>query len=138
MDRKEQFRVRFPLGVADFDVLVLGDCNPDVVLLGGSVEPAFGQAERLVEQATLTIGGSGAIAACGAVRLGLRTALVAVVGNDRMGRLMLEAVGGRGVDVSRCIVDNDRPTGVTVVLSRGIDRAILTAPGTAAELRADG
>ncbi len=122
--------------MADYDLLVLGDCNPDVVMYGGSVEPTFGQAERLVERGGLTIGGSGAITACGAARLGLRTALVAVLGDDRLGRLTLEMVGARGVDTSRCIVE-DRPTGVTVVLSTGIDRAILTAPGTVAALRSD-
>src|SRR5262249_2448347 len=42
-----------------------------------------------------------------------------------------------GVDVSRCIVEPGRPTGVTVVLSRGDDRAIVTAPGTTADLRTE-
>jgi len=53
-----------------FDLLVLGDANPDLVLTG-DVEPAFGQAERLVAGARLTVGGSGAIVAAGASRLGL-------------------------------------------------------------------
>ena len=44
---------------ADLDLLVLGDCNPDLILRGGAVEPAFGQAERLIDAADLTIGGSG-------------------------------------------------------------------------------
>jgi sugar/nucleoside kinase (ribokinase family) len=80
------------------------------------------------------IGGSGAITACGAARLGVQTALVSLVGNDHFGRFMLEAVAGTGVDVSGCVTDEGRPTGVTVVLSRGDDRAILTAPGTIAAL----
>ena len=58
------------------DLLVLGDANPDLVLRGGDIVPAFGQAERLVNEATLTVGGSGAILACGAARLGLRVALM--------------------------------------------------------------
>jgi len=36
--------------VAALDLLVLGDCNPDLLLRGGDVEPAFGQVERIVEQ----------------------------------------------------------------------------------------
>jgi hypothetical protein len=48
-----------------FDLLVLGDANPDLVMTG-DVEPAFGQAERLVDEARLTVGGSGAIVATGA------------------------------------------------------------------------
>jgi hypothetical protein len=47
--------------VSAFDVLVLGDANPDLVMRGGNVHPAFGQAERLVDEAKLTIGGSDAI-----------------------------------------------------------------------------
>jgi sugar/nucleoside kinase (ribokinase family) len=111
------------------DLLVLGDCNPDLVLSGGSVEPAFGQVERLVERAQLEIGGSGTITACGAARLGLRVGLVAIIGDDPFGRFMLEALRERSVDTSRLIVDSSRPTGVSVVLVRGQDRAILTALG---------
>ena len=121
--------------MAEFDLLVLGDCNPDLVVRGGDVTPAFGQVERLVDEAVLTIGGSGAIAACGAAQLGLRTAFVGVVGDDVFGRFMLDALSERGVDVRRCPVDPNRPTGITIVLSRGDDRAILTAPGTIADLR---
>ncbi len=121
--------------MADFDLLVLGDCNPDLVLSGGNVEPAFGQTERLVEDARLTVGGSGAIAACGAARLGLRTAFAGVVGDDVFGRFMLDALAERGIDTHGCLVDANRPTGLSVVLSRGDDRAILTALGTIGDLR---
>ncbi len=121
----------------EFDLVVLGDANPDLILSGKNVEPAFGQAERLVDEALLVIGGSGAIMACGAARLGLRTAFVGVVGDDAFGRFMLESLAERGVDTRGCPVDPVRPTGVTVILSRGEDRAILTATGTITDLRAD-
>ncbi|HZP90241.1 MAG TPA: carbohydrate kinase family protein [Actinomycetota bacterium] len=121
---------------AEFDLLVLGDANPDLVLRG-DVEPAFGQAEKLVDDARLVVGGSGAIAACGAARLGLRVAFVAVVGDDEFGRFMLDELASRGVDTRGCVVDPHRQTGVSVVLSRGEDRAILTAPGTIGDLRGE-
>ena len=54
----------------DLDLLVLGDANPDLVMRGDDVAPAFGQAERFVDDAWLTVGGSGAIMACGAARSG--------------------------------------------------------------------
>jgi sugar/nucleoside kinase (ribokinase family) len=120
---------------APLDLLVVGDANPDLVLSGGDVVPAFGQRERVVERATLTIGGSSAITACAAARLGLRTALVAAVGDDALGRWMLEALDERGVDVSGCVVRPDVATGVTVVLARPEDRASLTAPGAMVVLR---
>jgi sugar/nucleoside kinase (ribokinase family) len=116
--------------VRRFDLVVLGDANPDLVLTG-DVEPAFGQAERLVDDARLTIGGSGAIVACGAARLGLRVALCAMIGDDLFGRWIRDEIRKRHVDVDRLLPHPDLPTGITVVLSttRG-DRAILTSPGT--------
>jgi sugar/nucleoside kinase (ribokinase family) len=119
------------------DLLVVGDCNPDLVLRGDDVRPVFGQVERIVDDAELTIGGSGAIAACGAARLGLRVGLASVVGDDPFGDFMLDALAARGVDVSGVAVRPGLRTGVTVVLVQGADRAMLTAPGTIAVLTAD-
>ena len=117
------------------DLLILGDANPDLVLTG-DVEPAFGQRERLLDAAHLTVGGSGAIVACGAARLGLRVAFCGVVGDDLFGRFMRDELDRRGVDVKGLVVEPDRSTGLTVVLSRPDDRAILTHEGTIADLRA--
>jgi sugar/nucleoside kinase (ribokinase family) len=119
-----------------FDLLVLGDANPDLVLRGGDVVPEFGQAERLVDEAGLTVGGSGAITACGAARLGLRVALCGVVGDDLFGGWIRDRLRERGVDVDGLVVDPALATGLTVVLSRPDDRAILTFPGTIPTLRA--
>ncbi|MGW4960242.1 carbohydrate kinase family protein [Nonomuraea sp. NPDC004186] len=112
----------------DFDLLVVGDANPDVVLSGAPRGLAYGQREQLVSGGDLVLGGSGAITACGAARLGLRTAFAGRVGDDAAGRFVLDALADRGVDVSRCVVDS-RPTAMTVVLADGSDRAILTSPG---------
>ena len=116
------------------DLLVIGDCNPDLVLADPDLVPEFGQAERLVERAELTIGGSGAIMACGAARLGLGTALAAASGEDLFGRFMVEALTERGVQTAGVIVDPDLRTGLTVILARPDDRAILTFPGAIAAL----
>ena len=124
------------LNSVDLDLLVLGDANPDLVLRGGDVVPAFGQAERLVDEALLTVGGSGAIMACGAARLGLRVAFAGVVGDDLFGSYMREELAARGVDIGGMVTDPHRPTGLTVVLSTSEDRAILTSPGTIGDLRA--
>jgi sugar/nucleoside kinase (ribokinase family) len=118
-----------------FDLVVLGDVNPDLVLSGGDVVPAFGQAEHLVDEAKLTVGGSGAITACAAARLGLRVAMCGVVGDDLFGAFMREQLTSRGVDIGGVAVDPNRSTGVTVVLSTPDDRAIVTAPGTIGDLR---
>jgi sugar/nucleoside kinase (ribokinase family) len=118
----------------DFDLVVLGDVNPDLVIHGGDVVPAFGQAEHIVDEARLLMGGSGGILACGAAKLGLKVAVAAVVGDDLFGRFALEALVAAGVDVSAIVTDPERPTGLTVVLSLPDDRAMLTMPGTVADL----
>ena len=119
----------------DLDVLVLGEINPDVIVRAADPRPAFGQVELLVDSIDLVIGSSSAIFACGAARLGLRTAFVGVVGDDPMGRFMLDAMRARSVDVASCRVDPDVPTGASVILTSGADRAILTASGTMSLLR---
>src|SRR5271165_1793890 len=71
------------------DLIVVGDCNPDLIVTGDDVEPEFGQAEKLVAGMSLVIGGSASITAVAAARLGLRVALVAAVGDDPAGELIL-------------------------------------------------
>ena len=118
------------------DLVVVGDCNPDVPVLGRDVTPEFGQREKLVNRMALVIGGSAAITTVAAARLGLRVALVAAVGEDSAGRFMLGQLAAEGVDVAAVARRADAPTGMTVVLSQGEDRAILTATGAITSLTA--
>ena len=120
----------------DLDLVVVGDCNPDVLVLGEDVTPAFGQQEKLVASVSLLIGGSAAITAVAAARLGLRVALVAAVGADPAGTFMLDQLAREGVDVGAVVIRDGTPTGMTVALSRGADRAILTALGAVDSLTA--
>ena len=115
---------------------MLGDCNPDVLVLGDDVTPAFGQREKLVDSIAMVIGGSAAITAAAAARLGLRVALVAAVGADPSGAFMRDQLAAEGVDVGAVVVRDGMPTGMTVALSQGGDRAILTALGAMASLTA--
>jgi sugar/nucleoside kinase (ribokinase family) len=126
-----------PRDAHDIDLLVLGEINPDIVVTDPDPVPVFGQAERVVASVRLVPGSSAVIAAMGAARLGLRVAMVGVVGDDALGRFMLEALADRGVDVSGCRVAGGRPTGASVILGNAVDRAILTATGTIGDLRPD-
>lgn len=119
------------------DILVLGELNADVVVAGDNVTPAFGEVERLVDAASLTLGASGAIFACAAAKLGLSVGYVGCVGDDAVGRFVLDALRDAGIDTQACRVDPDLPTGITVVLSQPQDRAILTALGTTTALTCD-
>ena len=115
------------------DLVVLGDANPDVIVRGAPDALTFGQAEREVAGAALTLGGSGALVAHAAARLGLRTAFVGLVGADRAGDLVLDVLAGAGVDVSAVRRDAELGTALTVIFVRPDgDRAMLTYPGVLA------
>ena len=120
-----------------FDVLVAGEINPDLILAGPNLSLQFGQVENLVEKAVMTIGSSSCIFACGAARLGLRVAFIGVVGDDIFGHFMLRALESRGIDISNIIIDKKQKTGLSVNLSRGNDRAVLTYIGAINALRAE-
>jgi sugar/nucleoside kinase (ribokinase family) len=117
-------------------VLVVGDINPDLVLRG-DVVPRFGQAEQLLDTADLVIGGSAGITAHGFARLGRSVSVVAAIGADTLGRTVTAALAAAGVDVDGLVIRAGEPTGLTVVLSAGSDRAILTLPGVIPSLSAD-
>jgi sugar/nucleoside kinase (ribokinase family) len=126
--------------IPSFDILVAGEINPDLIL-SGNVTPEFGQVEKLVDAATLTVGSSSAIFACGAARLGLKVVFVGICGTDIFGRFMLEELSQRGVDVSGVVIDPVLQTGLSVILNRSLkgapgDRAILTHLGTINHLQA--
>lgn len=116
------------------DVLVVGDANPDLVLRG-DVRPRFGQAEQLLTDADLVLGGSAAITATGCARLGLRTDLIACVGTDIFGAFTRDRLAELGVPLRSPCAAGSVPTGLSVILSTAGDRAILTLPGTIASLR---
>ncbi len=118
-----------------FDVLVAGEINPDLIL-SGDVIPEFGQVEKLVDSAALTIGSSSAIFACGAARLGLKVAFIGICGDDIFGHFMLDEMSKRNVDVSHVIIRKGGQTGLSVILNHQADRAILTHSGLIAELQA--
>jgi sugar/nucleoside kinase (ribokinase family) len=121
----------------DVDLLVLAELNPDVLVSAGDVDVRFGQVEQLVENATITLGSSGAITACAAAAQGIRVAVCAVVGDDPIGEWTAEQLRGYGVDVSGVIRRPGRQTGMSIVLTRADgDRAILTYSGTMPDLTA--
>jgi sugar/nucleoside kinase (ribokinase family) len=114
-------------------MVVVGELNADLIV-AGDVTPAFGQVEKLVDDATLTIGSSSAIFACGVAKLGLRVAFIGKVGDDIFGHFMKQSLAARGIDVSGVIVDPTLKTGLTIILSRSDDRALLTYLGSISAL----
>jgi sugar/nucleoside kinase (ribokinase family) len=120
-----------------YDILVAGEINPDLILSGSNVTPRFEQGEILIESAELTIGGSAAIFAAAVAQLGLRVGIIGIVGRDFFGQFMLDRLAERGVNISPVIIDETLQTGLSVILSRRTDRAILTYLGAISRLRGE-
>ena len=120
-----------------YDLVVLGEINVDLILTGDAT-PGWGQQEKLVDDAHLVAGGSSTIFACGAARLGLRTAFVGVIGDDIFGAFMRDHLHNAGVDTTHLITNPDVRTGITLHLTRPDgERALLTYLGSIASLRAE-
>ncbi len=113
-----------------YDILVVGDLNVDLNLIGEDVAPAFDQQEKLVEDAVLDIGGSSGIFASQAAKLGLRVAFAGEVGDDAFGRFLIRALGELSIETKHIQVNPALKTGITVHLVQGGDRAMLTYMGT--------
>jgi sugar/nucleoside kinase (ribokinase family) len=120
-----------------FDVVTALDTCVDLILLTGNQEPEFGQKEKLIDDYFIEIGGSTAIFACQAAKLGLRTAGLGVVGEDFLGSMIVDKLRDAGVVTDGYVTrDGTLKTGFgTAIAKRGGDRAILTYTGTIDALR---
>ncbi len=88
-------------GAAHVDVVVLGQIARDLVLVVDEVPDAGNSAA--VRRHREMLGGKGANQAVGLARLGVRVALVGVVGADRIGEDLLRQARRDGIDVSRVV-----------------------------------
>lgn len=124
-----------------FDVLAAGLNSVDLVPVVEQYPPWDGKAE-LLDLAERT-GGQTATTAVAVARLGWRTRYVGRVGDDRYGRLTLDALSATGVDVtavrivpgarSRCaVVLVERRTGARTVLWQR-EAAVALQPGDATD-----
>ncbi|MFF2923518.1 ribokinase [Streptomyces celluloflavus] len=116
-----------------YDVLVVGSANADLTVRVGR-RPGAGETvlgTDLVESA----GGKGANQAAAAARLGGRTALLARVGGDAYGELLLAAQRAAGTDVAPVIVDGAARTGTAmIIVGPDGDNSIVVSPGANATL----
>src|SRR5437879_13475261 len=91
----------------------------DVVCLGRFAVDFYAQqiGARLEDVASFAkyLGGSSANTAFGCARLGLKAAMASRVGDDAMGRFLVETIAREGCDVSHVSVDPARLTRVVIV-----------------------
>ncbi|WP_151774988.1 ribokinase [Streptomyces abyssomicinicus] len=111
----------------DYDLVVVGSANADLVI-GVERRPAAGETV-LGSDLAVHPGGKGANQAVAAARLGARTALVARVGEDPHGRLLLDSLSSAGVDTS-AVAAGRAPTGVALItVDPSGDNSIVVSPG---------
>ncbi|POX56145.1 ribokinase [Streptomyces sp. Ru71] len=111
----------------DYDLLVVGSANADLVV-GVERRPAAGETV-LGSDLAVHPGGKGANQAVAAARLGARTALLARVGDDAYGRLLLDSQRAAGVDTVGVLVGG-APTGVALItVDPSGDNSIVVSPG---------
>ncbi|QNP72592.1 ribokinase [Streptomyces roseirectus] len=111
----------------DYDLLVVGSANADLVI---GVERRPGAGETVLgSDLAVHPGGKGANQAVAAAKLGARTALLARVGDDANGRLLLDSQRDAGVDTVGVLVGG-APTGVALItVDPSGDNSIVVSPG---------
>ena len=118
------------MSTPEFDVLAIGELNPDLVLSGLRAESPRLGTEQEFGAYLLTLGSSTAIACVLMQRLGLMTAMCAYVGDDAYGRFCRAALAAEQVDVELVRTHRTLATGLTVCLPYPADRMLLTCKGT--------
>ena len=111
-----------------YDIAAIGELNVDIILNGIESEPEIGK-EKFCKDMIVTLGSSTAIFAANAAALGSRVCFVGLVGKDSFGALVRSSLEAKGV-ATHFIGEGDTPTGATICMSYGEDRANLTYQGS--------
>ena len=119
-----------------FDVVIAGEINLALILYGLPADMPL-EREILASNFVTTLGGSSSILAHNLSTLGTSVGFASVVGRDELGAIAVSRLRTSGVDLSQVRYDELLTTGVTVLLTHGEKRHILTYPGTMSEMTVD-
>jgi ribokinase len=112
--------------------------RPDIVVIGGVNTDYLVRGERLPRRGETLEGevfqegpgGKGANQAVAIARLGCPVGMIARLGEDDRGKVILDQLAAEGVNVARVRQDHDAPTGVALIMvDRSGEKQILTALG---------
>lgn len=112
----------------NYDILVIGELNVDLILNKVDGLPVLGQ-EILANEMTLTLGSSSAIFASNASLLGNRVAFLGKIGDDLFGNFIIESLENKAVTTKHIIQDPALSTGATVAFNTNEERAAITYQG---------
>jgi len=110
-----------------YHIAAIGELNVDIILNRIESEPEIGK-EKFAKDMTVTLGSSTAIFAANAAALDSKVCFVGLVGQDSFGELVCTSLEAKGVD-TRFIKKGHTPTGATICMNYGEDRANLTYQG---------
>ncbi len=114
--------------MSQFDIVVAGDFNIDLLFNGFPHVPAVGE-EVIASDFQMVLGSSAAITATHLAALGAKVAFVGVMGDDEFGQTLLEFLKSAGVCTDFIKIRESMKTGCTVVMNQADDRANLTYSG---------
>lgn len=120
----------------EFDVVVIGELNVDIILNKIDSLPVIGK-EILAQSMSVTLGSSSAIFASNLSCLGINVAFIGKIGEDNFARVVLDSLEKKNVNTSHVIASNSMSTGATIVLVYDQDRANVTYPGAMNDLCLD-
>jgi sugar/nucleoside kinase (ribokinase family) len=116
-----------------FDVTIAGEINLDLILYGLPAALPTEQ-ELLASDLQVTLGSSSAITAHNLAAIGSHVGFITRVGPDPLGAIALDRLRTASVDLARITHSSELKTGLTVLLTHGGPRHILTYPGCMAEM----
>lgn len=105
------------------DLLCVGHALVDIRFLVNKFPQPDEEARILDEKRG--VGGSAANVAIGARRLGLQTGLIAKIGLDSFGRMIVDELMSEGVDISGVRISTTLPTGFSVVVRDSEGRILI-------------
>lgn len=111
-----------------YDIAAIGELNVDIILNGIESEPEIGK-EKFCKDMLVTLGSSTAIFAANAAALGSKVCFVGLLGRDSFGQLVRTSLEAKGV-ATQFLAEGDTPTGATICMNYGEDRANLTYQGS--------
>ena len=115
-------------------ILLVGEINLDIILQGGQSAPTPGR-EVLVNDFAMSLGSSCAITGAGLVQLGNPAAYFGRAGDDLGGQFCVQRMEALGLDVSQVKLDPHLKTGVTVSITSGRDRSLVSYLGATTVLK---
>ncbi len=119
-----------------FDIIVTGDCNIDLIFNNFPKLPQYGE-EVLAENFDIVLGSSAGITAAHLSSLGAKVAYIGAIGCDSFGLQFKALLNAKGVCTDYMVEKKGYQTGCTVVMSHLEDRANLTHAGAMAQLHPD-